>query len=193
MVPGLELGPEEDLRVKGLGLREVIVCQDEPDVAAGPRSQASRRARRVVAELGNHLQDRIARLELARVEKKNALTADMYRALADGLALADGDARVRAVLLHGRPDCFCAGNDLEDFLERDVTRESPALDFLRRIAESRKPIVAAVGGPAVGIGVTNLLFTFVGLWLIDRAGRRTLLYVGSVGYEFRFTEVVPAV
>jgi MFS transporter, SP family, arabinose:H+ symporter len=35
---------------------------------------------------------------------------------------------------------------------------------------------------SVGIGITNLLFTFVGLWLIDRVGRRTLLYIGSVGY-----------
>jgi SP family arabinose:H+ symporter-like MFS transporter len=35
---------------------------------------------------------------------------------------------------------------------------------------------------SVGIGVTNLVFTFVGLWLIDRLGRRTLLYIGSVGY-----------
>ncbi len=35
---------------------------------------------------------------------------------------------------------------------------------------------------SVGIGITNLLFTFVGLWLIDRLGRRTLLYIGSVGY-----------
>jgi sugar porter (SP) family MFS transporter len=35
---------------------------------------------------------------------------------------------------------------------------------------------------SVGIGITNLAFTFVGLWLIDRLGRRTLLYIGSVGY-----------
>jgi len=35
---------------------------------------------------------------------------------------------------------------------------------------------------SVGIGITNLLFTFVGLWLIDRLGRRTLLYIGSFGY-----------
>jgi sugar porter (SP) family MFS transporter len=35
---------------------------------------------------------------------------------------------------------------------------------------------------SVGIGVTNLVFTFVGLWLIDRLGRRTLLYIGSIGY-----------
>ena len=37
---------------------------------------------------------------------------------------------------------------------------------------------------SVGIGVTNLIFTFVGLWLIDRLGRRTLLYIGSFGYIF---------
>jgi SP family arabinose:H+ symporter-like MFS transporter len=35
---------------------------------------------------------------------------------------------------------------------------------------------------SIGIGITNLIFTFVGLWLIDRLGRRTLLYIGSVGY-----------
>ena len=35
---------------------------------------------------------------------------------------------------------------------------------------------------SIGIGVTNLIFTFVGLWLIDRLGRRTLLYIGSIGY-----------
>ena len=135
------------------------------------------------------VKDRIARLELARVEKKNALTADMYSALADGLALADGDARVRAVLLHGRADCFCAGNDLGDFLERDLTNESPALVFLRRIADARKPIVAAVGGPAVGIGTTMLLhcdlvyaapgarfqLPFVPLGLVPEAGSSLLL------------------
>jgi MFS family permease len=35
---------------------------------------------------------------------------------------------------------------------------------------------------SVGIGITNLIFTFVGLWLIDRLGRRTLLLIGSFGY-----------
>lgn len=107
----------------------------------------------VVVEVKDH----VARLELARLEKKNALTPGMYRALAEGLAAADADAEVRAVLLHGRPDCFCAGNDLADFLERDLAAESPALLFLRTIAAVKKPIVVAVGGPAVGIGTTLLL------------------------------------
>ena len=109
--------------------------------------------RNVVVEV----KDRIARIELSRVEKKNALTPGMYRALADAFAGADDDPGVRVVLLHGRPDCFCAGNDLADFLERDPNAESPALRFLARIAGARKPIVAAVGGPAVGIGTTMLL------------------------------------
>lgn len=135
------------------------------------------------------VKDRVLRLELARVEKKNALTLDMYGALADGLALADGDPQVRAVLVHGRPDCFSAGNDLGDFLARDLTKESPALAFLRRIAEARKPIVAAVGGPAVGIGTTMLLhcdlvyaapgtrfqLPFVPLGIVPEAGSSLLL------------------
>jgi enoyl-CoA hydratase/carnithine racemase len=102
--------------------------------------------------------DRILRVELARPEKRNALTAEMYEALAQAIARAESDAGVRAVLLHGRPDCFTAGNDLKDFLDRPAHGGPPAaLGFLGRIAAARKPIVAAVGGPAVGIGTTMLL------------------------------------
>jgi enoyl-CoA hydratase/carnithine racemase len=136
------------------------------------------------------VKDRIARIELARVEKRNALTADMYRALADALERADADGEVRAVLVHGRPDCFCSGNDLKDFLERDPhAADPPAHRFLRRIAEARKPIVAAVGGPAVGIGTTMLLhcdlvyaapgtrfqLPFVSLGLVPEAASSLLL------------------
>jgi enoyl-CoA hydratase/carnithine racemase len=99
----------------------------------------------------------VARIELRRLEKKNALTAEMYQALADALAGAESDAQVRAVLLHGSPDCFCSGNDLADFLKRPPGGPSPAIRFLERISTAKKPIVAAVGGPAVGIGTTLLL------------------------------------
>lgn len=101
--------------------------------------------------------DGVARVELARPERKNALTGEMYLALAGALSRADADGGVRAVLLHGRPDCFSSGNDVEDFLRRDLSAESPALGFLRAIAGTKKPVVAAVGGPAVGIGTTMLL------------------------------------
>ena len=104
------------------------------------------------------LDDRVLRVELSRPEKKNALTPEMYRALTEALARAESETQVRAVLIHGRPDCFSAGNDLKDFLQRPSQRgEPPAIAFLGRIASARKPLVAAVGGPAVGIGTTMLL------------------------------------
>lgn len=103
------------------------------------------------------VEDRVARIEMARPEKKNALTAEMYQALARALATAEADPSVRAVLVHGAPGCFSAGNDLKDFLARPAGGESPAFEFLRRISTFPKPIVAAVAGPAVGIGTTMLL------------------------------------
>jgi len=102
-------------------------------------------------------EERIAFVELARPEKKNAFTAQMYADLAAALAAADKDARVRAVLLHGSADCFSAGNDVADFLKRPVGGASPALALFKVLPEVAKPIVAAVGGPAVGIGSTMLL------------------------------------
>jgi len=103
--------------------------------------------------------DRVADIEIWRPEKKNALTQEMYAAMSDALLRAEADPEVRVVLLHGQPDCFTAGNDLHDFLE--VSHGSgvgaPAPRFLDIIAAARKPIVAAVGGVAVGIGTTMLL------------------------------------
>jgi len=141
--------------------------------------------------------DRIARIELARLDKKNALTAEMYQAMADALAAAEDDAQVRAVLIHGRPDCFTAGNDLKDFLERPPHGDgSPVFQFLQRISTARKPIVAAVGGVAVGIGTTMLLhcdlvyaapnarfqMPFVPLGLLPEAGSSYLL-PALAGYQ----------
>ncbi|MBM3356026.1 MAG: enoyl-CoA hydratase, partial [Betaproteobacteria bacterium] len=50
--------------------------------------------------------DRVLRIEIARPEKKNSLTLDMYRAMAEAMEAAAADAAVRAVLLHGARDCF---------------------------------------------------------------------------------------
>jgi enoyl-CoA hydratase/carnithine racemase len=104
------------------------------------------------------ISNRIAFVELARLDKKNALTADMYGQLADAVAAASADAQVRVVLLRGAPDCFCAGNDVGDFLHRPpLAQGSPSARFFEAMLEATKPIVAAVGGPAVGIGTTMLL------------------------------------
>lgn len=102
--------------------------------------------------------DRVLRIELARPEKKNALSPQMYAALAAAFEAADADANVRAVLIHGQSGCFTSGNDVKDFLELErAPGASPAAGFLRAIAAAKKPVVAAVGGPAVGIGTTMLL------------------------------------
>jgi len=100
----------------------------------------------------------IARIALDRPEKKNAFTAEMYRQLGEALAAADAAAGVRAVLLHGTRECFSAGNDLADFLKpRGQDEESPATALFRTLPVMRKPVVAAVAGPAIGIGCTLLL------------------------------------
>lgn len=101
---------------------------------------------------------RIGYVVLARLDKKNALTGEMYAGLADAIGAADADPQVRAVLLHGAPECFCAGNDVSDFLKRPPLQSgSPSQRFFEVMQAARKPIVAAVGGPAVGIGTTMLL------------------------------------
>ena len=102
--------------------------------------------------------DRVLRIEIARPEKKNALTQEMYRAMADALAAAEADGAVRAILIHGARDCFTAGNDLRDFLDRSASGgASAAFRFISALPTLAKPLIAAVGGPAVGIGTTLLL------------------------------------
>jgi enoyl-CoA hydratase/carnithine racemase len=95
---------------------------------------------------------------IQRPQRRNALTAEMYDAMAAALAQAEGDEEVRVVLFHGTDDAFTAGNDIEDFLRRPPTDENaPVFRFLRTVAGARKPLVAAVNGPAVGLGTTLLL------------------------------------
>ncbi len=102
--------------------------------------------------------DGVLRLEFNRPEKKNAINTAMYAALADALAAADTDDAVRVVLIHGQPGVFTSGNDLADFLADPPRDENSAVfRFLRAISHFGKPIVAAVGGPAIGIGTTLLL------------------------------------
>ena len=97
-------------------------------------------------------------LTLNRAHKKNSFTQAMYATCADALAQASADDSVRAVVLQGHATIFSAGNDIGDFLNGPVsTQESPVFRFLRGIATFPKPLVAAVCGPAVGIG-TTLLF-----------------------------------
>lgn len=105
-----------------------------------------------------HTEAGVTTLTFNRPDKKNSITTAMYARLADALAEAEADASVRCVVLQGNETIFSAGNDIGDFLNRPpATDESPTLRFLRGISQFPKPLLAAVCGPAVGIG-TTLLF-----------------------------------
>ncbi len=101
--------------------------------------------------------DGVARIEIARPEKKNALTVAMYQQMADAIAAAHDDGSVRAIVIHGQPDIFTAGNDLEDFMQNPPQgMDAPVFQFMMALGMAEKPVVAAVNGAAVGIGTTML-------------------------------------
>jgi enoyl-CoA hydratase/carnithine racemase len=113
----------------------------------------------------------VATIEIARPEKKNALTVAMYQAMCDALKAAQADGAVRAVLITGQPGIFTSGNDIEDFMARGAggangaggagggsdVMDSPVFQFMRALLECDKPVVAAVTGAAIGIGTTMLM------------------------------------
>ena len=106
--------------------------------------------------------NKVLTIEIARPEKKNALTQAMYSAMADALIAANTDAGVRAVLITGQPGVFTSGNDIEDFMQRPPASgegaEMPSvIRFMHALLDCEKPVVAAVTGAAVGIGTTMLL------------------------------------
>ncbi len=115
--------------------------------------------------MSNHFQDILVHAEngvmtitINRVDKKNSITSVMYAALADAIESAHHDPAVRAVVIQGHESVFSAGNDIADFLNKPPsTPDSPVFRFLRGISSFPKPLVAAVCGPAVGIGTTMLL------------------------------------
>jgi enoyl-CoA hydratase/carnithine racemase len=132
----------------------------------------------------------VCEIRFNRPEKRNAITLEMYAAFAHALTEAQADAAVRAVLLSGEGSSFCAGNDLQDFLNSPpLTAAHPAMQLLRLLPTFGKPLVAAVHGSTVGIGVTMLLhcdlviaasgtqlsLPFVTLGLVPEAGSSLLL------------------
>jgi enoyl-CoA hydratase/carnithine racemase len=105
--------------------------------------------------------ERLLVLTLNRPEKKNALTRAMYKTLATEIANADVDPNIRCILLMANGDMFTSGNDLTDFAAIGNATSAPkpedANPLLPTLARARTPIVAAVNGRAVGVGVTMLL------------------------------------
>jgi enoyl-CoA hydratase/carnithine racemase len=141
--------------------------------------------------------ERVRVLRFARPERKNAITASMYGALADALEQAAEDATARVVVVTGSESAFTAGNDLSDFLNEPPTKDgAPVFRFLRAIASFPKPLVASVCGAAIGVGTTMLLhcdlvyagenatlsLPFVHLGLCPEAAS-SLLLPAVVGYQ----------
>ena len=101
------------------------------------------------------LSNQILRVQLNRPRKKNALTPAMYDSLREAIERANSDPDIRVITLTGSGDSFCAGNDLNTFLADPGS--DAAARFIMAIAGAQTPIVAAVNGVAVGVGVTMLL------------------------------------
>ena len=141
----------------------------------------------------------VCEVRLNRPGKRNALTLEMYGALADALASFEADEQLRVLLLSGEGACFTAGNDLKDLLSGpplDVPGH-PTVRFVRGLAALTKGAVAAVHGPTVGLGVTLLLYCdlvvaaerstrlitpFVQLGLVPEAAS-TLLLPALMGHQ----------
>ena len=108
-------------------------------------------------------------ITLNRPDKLNAFTFTMMNELIDAFDQADADDDVRAIIITGAGRGFCAGADLaagdSTFDYRDTSGNEARLEDARdggglvtlRIFESKKPVIAAVNGPAVGVGVTMTL------------------------------------
>lgn len=110
-----------------------------------------------MSDILTHIDAGVMTITFNRLDKKNSITSSMYAAMADAVAQAAADASVRVVLFQGHESIFSAGNDIGDFLNQPPsTQASPVFRFLRGIATFEKPLLAAVAGPAVGIGTTML-------------------------------------
>src|SRR6186997_599463 len=151
-------------------------------------------------------QDGVRTIRMRRPDKKNALNAEMYAAMAKALAGANLERGVRCLLIAGAPGAFCAGNDLKEFQDMAETGgglDGPVIGFLHALAACEKPLVAGVQGVAVGVGTTMLLhcdhvvtgddarFTtpFVGLGLVPEAAS-SLLAPQLMGHRNAFSLLV---
>jgi enoyl-CoA hydratase/carnithine racemase len=105
-----------------------------------------------------HTEAGVTTITFNRVEKKNSFTEAMYTQLAQTLTQADADQGTRVLVFQGDVTVFSAGNDIADFLNHPpASEDAPVFHFLRALASFSKPMLAAVCGPAVGIGTTLLL------------------------------------
>lgn len=156
-----------------------------------------------MTDILTHIDQGVMTLTFNRVEKKNSITQDMYTSLADALEQAEKDPAVRVVLIQGHETIFSSGHDLGVFMSKPPDpRNPPVFRFLHTISAFPKPVLAAVAGPAVGIGATMLFhcdlvyagdnatfsMNFVNMGLCPE-GASSLLVPKMMGYH-RAAEVI---
>ena len=140
-----------------------------------------------------HVEAGVMTITLNRLARKNSITTAMYAALADAIAQARDDAAVRVVVIQGHETVFSAGNDIGDFLDQPPAgpaEERPVFRFMNGLATFPKPVVAAVCGPAVGIG-TTLLFHCDLVYAGDNAAFSMPFVNLGICPEFGSTVLVP--
>ncbi len=113
------------------------------------------------AEIETSCEDGVQLIRIVRPEKKNALLPTMYAAMHQALVDGDASADVRAHIITGSGGVFTAGNDIKDFMSRASggaapVGASPVHKFIGYLPRVEKPLIAAVDGLAVGVGVTML-------------------------------------
>ena len=164
-----------------------------------------------MSDIEIQVRDRVQVIRLTRVEKKNAMTGAMYDAAREALLAAEHNDEIAVHVFLGAPGAFCAGNDMSDFMRRAAAPapkpgekiSAPSGDFIRVLPNITKPMIAAVDGLAVGIGVTLLLHCdlilaspaasfrapFVNLGIIQEAGS-SVIGPHRLGYNNAFELLV---
>lgn len=144
------------------------------------------------AQILSSVDQGILTITLNRPEKKNAITYAMYDRLCQVLADSAVNSDVRVVVLTANGDYFTAGNDLGAFQSGADLKyyEKPAFRFMNTLASFPKPVIAAVNGHAIGIGVTMLLHCDLVYAGIDCQFKLPFLNLGLVP-EFGSTVLLP--
>ncbi len=150
-------------------------------------------------------------IRLTRVDKKNAMTGAMYDTAREALLAAEHNDEIAVHVFLGSDGVFCAGNDMGDFMKRAASAppkpgeriSAPSGEFIRCLPTITRPMIAAVDGLAVGIGVTLLLHCdlilatpaasfrapFVNLGIIQEAGS-SVIGPHRLGYNNAFELLV---
>jgi enoyl-CoA hydratase/carnithine racemase len=133
----------------------------------------------------------VALLTMNRPAKKNAFHNSMYEAMTRAIAAAQSEPEVRALVITGAGDAFCAGQDFSE-MSADAGPEHGFPAFLRVLTECDKPIVTAVNGVGIGLGLTMLLHTDIN-YIADGARLRAPFVTLGVVPEAASSYLLPIV